>query len=112
MTETEFYGRLLGRAVEYVHHGVPCIVTEDIMGVREIKDSFNLVANPDATANQAFLDYKTQGNVQYQVLSFKGSWSDGEAFSILSDLIRPNGDPVLVARSTAAQLLERRGISR
>ena len=82
------------------------------MGIKEIKDSFNLVANPDASARKALLGYKTQGSTQYQILMFWGSWADGTAFEIKSDLIRPNADPVLMARTTAAQLLQSKGIER
>jgi hypothetical protein len=82
------------------------------MGVKEIKDGFNAVANPDATASRALLDYKTQGGVSYQILTFTGLWSGGAAFEIKSDLIRPNGDPVLMARSTATALLKQNGIER
>lgn len=78
------------------------------MGVKELKDSFNLVASPDATARKAFLNYKVQGGVQYQLLTFEGSWSDGEAFEIMSNLVRPNGDPIIAARETASMLLSRR----
>lgn len=82
------------------------------MGVKEIKDSFNLVANPDAAARKALLDYKVLGGVQYQILTFQGAWSDGAPFDVKSEGIRPNGDPVLMARATAAQLLKTRGIER
>ena len=82
------------------------------MGVKEIRDSFNLVANPDAAASTALLNYETHGGVQYQVLKFQGSWSDGGAFEIKSEWIRPNGDPILTARKTASALLAQRGISR
>lgn len=82
------------------------------MGIRELRDSFNLVANPDAAASKALLGYKTQGSTQYQILTFQGTWSDGGTFEIKSDLIRPNGDPVLEARKTAAQLLSTKGIQR
>lgn len=82
------------------------------MGVKELKDSFNLVANPDASAGKAFLGYKSQGGTQYQILTFQGTWSDGGSFEIKSDLIRPNGDPILMARNTAKALLAQKGISR
>ncbi len=78
------------------------------MGVKELKDSFNLVAAPEATASKAFLGYKSQGGTQYQILTFQGAWADGEKFEILSNLIRPSGDPIMMARETAAALLARR----
>lgn len=82
------------------------------MGVREIRDSFNLVANPDATANKALLDYETVGGIQYQVLTFEGYSAGGAKFSIRSDRIRPNGDPILMARATAKRALETLGVAR
>jgi len=78
------------------------------MGVKELRDTFNLATEPDASARKAFLDYKTQGGVQYQILTFEGSFADGVAFSIKSNLIRPNGDPNMMARETGLLLLSQR----
>lgn len=82
------------------------------MGVKELRDSFNLVAEPDASASKAFLDYQTWANVQYQVLTFAGSFGDGVGFKISSDRIRPNGDLIIAARNTAKTLLKQRDIER
>lgn len=82
------------------------------MGVKELRDSFNLVAEPDATVRTALLDYVNQGGTQYQRLTFKGSWLDGTEFETKSDLVRPGGDVIIAARSTATAMLKAKGIER
>lgn len=82
------------------------------MGVKELRDSFNLVAEPDASARKAFLSYKMLGLTQYQVLTFQGSFADGAPFEVKSTEIRPGGDAIIAARDTAKTLLAQRGIER
>lgn len=80
------------------------------MGSRELRDTFNETASPDAKCIKALLNYKPQGGVEYQILTFSGNFADGTGFVIQSDLVRPGGDVMLAARAAADRLLaQRRG---
>ena len=82
------------------------------MGVRELRDGFNAVSQPDATANAARMSYVQQGGTEWQVLQFTGSWADGSPFTLKSDRLRPGTDVVLAARMAAIQMLQQKGIAR
>lgn len=75
------------------------------MGVKELRDEFNLTAGAAANCVKAFLSYKPSGGIEMQVLHFSGNWSDGSEFVIQSDLIRPSGDILAASRETARTLL-------
>lgn len=78
------------------------------MGIRDIKQVFNLAADGAATCSKAFLKYERLGNPsqEWQFLEMSGNWADGSAFSIRSDGIPRNGILELAARATAEKLLQ------
>lgn len=79
------------------------------MGAREMRDAFNLAAQPTATCAKALLEYERAHDTEFQVLYFSGSYSDGSGFAIKSDLIRPGGDINEMVRATAARVLANKG---
>lgn len=78
------------------------------MGVKELRESFNLTASPDAVCQKALLEYVPGQGTEFQVLFFSGNWSDGTGFTIKSERIRPSADVNQAARATAEQLLQRK----
>lgn len=81
------------------------------MGVKELRDEFNLTTGPAARCVKAFLSYKPSGGMEMQVLHFSGFYADGSEFVIQSDLIRPSGDLLTASRETARALLQRKTAS-
>lgn len=77
------------------------------MGVRELREAFNEVSGQTANCVKAFMDYKTLGGIQYQILIFSGNYADGAGWVIQSEPIRPSGDLAQAARATAESLLQR-----
>lgn len=78
------------------------------MGVKELRDEFNLTAGKEARCVKALMGYKPSGGMEYQVLYFSGNYADGSEFVIQSDLIRPSGDLLTASRETAQALLNQR----
>lgn len=78
------------------------------MGVSDLKDAFNSVAEPAYSAQKAFLSYETKDTIQFQRLKFSGTSQDGTQFEITSDSVRPSGDVLSAARETAQRLLARK----
>lgn len=78
------------------------------MGVKELREAFNAVAEPTFTAQKAFLDYVQQGGTQYSVITFSGIDDAGTPFEAKSNRIKPKGDVILAARETAQALLTAR----
>lgn len=76
------------------------------MGVAELREAFNAVAEPTASCNQAFLTYERAHDTEFQRLAFSGRRVDGAEFTIRSDLIRPGAEVLEVARQTAQRLLK------
>jgi len=77
------------------------------MGIKEIRDAFNEVTGNAANCVTALMEYKPSGGVEYQILYFSGNYADGSEFVVQSDLVRPSGDLIAMARATAANLLKK-----
>lgn len=75
------------------------------MGVAELRDAFNAVAEPQFTAQNAYLSYEYAHDVQYQRLSFSGIDSSGTPFTCKSDPLPPETNLVLAAGVTANNLI-------
>ena len=75
------------------------------MGVRELRETFNMVASPAYSCRQAFLGYDQAHDAESQILTFSGTKADGSPFVEKSRKIRPNEDVVSVARETAQKLV-------
>lgn len=80
------------------------LFSEDPMGVKELRDSFNLVVAGQATCTKALMETLPAGG---QMLYFGGSYADGEGWVIQSKLIPPQADLVAASRETAEALLQR-----
>lgn len=74
------------------------------MSVADLKNSFNSVASPTATATKALMETLPGG---IQKLYFSGSYADGEGFVIQSSQIPRNTDLVVASRVVATELLNR-----
>ena len=79
------------------------------MGVRDLRAAFNEAAAPGATCQRVLLEYVSEGTTQWQILTFSGNYANGTGFSIKSNRVRPGGDILLEARTTAQTLLKQRG---
>lgn len=77
------------------------------MGVAELRDSFNAVAEPRFTAQRATLRYEPKDGIQFQIIEFYGSDAAGAPFSAKSDRLRPETDVNLAAAAVAQALLDR-----
>lgn len=79
------------------------------MGVGELREAFNSISAPAGiTCRQALLDYERHNDVESQILLFRGTDADGNAFEIKSDRLRPNTDVNQAAKETAQRLLDQR----
>lgn len=78
-------------------------------GIKGIRDAFNTVLSSAGSCKVALLDYVRQGGIEFQILSFSGTWADGTAFSIKSNRVNPKGDVIAMASATAQQLLATKG---
>lgn len=82
------------------------------MGIGELREAFNSVSQPTFTCTLALLDYEHEHlngkNVEWQVLLFRGTSSDGAPFEIKSVRHPGNIDLNAAARETAQQLLDQR----
>jgi hypothetical protein len=78
------------------------------LGVAELKQAFNEVAEPAFSAQKAYLSYETKDTIQFQRLKFSGTSQDGTQFEVASDQVRPGGDVLSAARETAQRLLARK----
>jgi len=79
------------------------------VGVKELRETFNEVLGPEGKCITALLEYERAGGTEWQVLYFSGNYRDGTGFSIKSNRVRPGGDTLLAARTTAETLLKQRG---
>ncbi len=79
------------------------------MGARELRDSFNQVAQPTATCIKALLEYERAHDTEWQVIYLSGNYADGSGFAIKSDRIRPGGNLDEMIRATAARVLATKG---
>lgn len=75
------------------------------MGVAELREAFNAVAEPRFSASKALLSVERAHDVEWSRLTFSGIAADGTAFVVKSALVRPGGDVVLAARETAQTLI-------
>lgn len=78
------------------------------MGSRELKQAFNEITSPTATASVALLEYDRKDGDEWQNLFFSGSYADGVGFAIKSDRIRASADVNEAARETGRRLLQQR----
>lgn len=81
------------------------------MGVADLRDAFNLAMGPHGTCITALMEYERAGGTEWQVLYFSGNYPDGTGFSIKSNRVRPGGDILLEAQTTAQTLLKQRGLT-
>lgn len=75
------------------------------MGVSELRDAFNAVAQPFYTAQNAYLSYEYAHDVQYQRLTFTGVDRAGAPFTCKSDPLRPETHLVQAATDLARNLI-------
>lgn len=78
------------------------------MGAADIRDAFNLVARPAYDCVRATLNYERKGGTEFQRLTFAGRRSDGNAFEVRSELLRPGTDANIAAREVAQKLLDKK----
>jgi len=76
------------------------------MGVAELREAFNGVAEPKATCNLATQGYERADGQEWQVLAFRGTTADGGVFEISSRRLEPRSDLLQAAREAAQQLLD------
>lgn len=75
------------------------------MGISDLRDAFNSVAEPRYTAERAFYGYERAHDVQWQRLSFVGHDNAGQPFTVKSELIRFDADCIEAAKDVARGLL-------
>lgn len=75
------------------------------MGVSELRDAFNAVAQPQYTAHKALLGYEQAHDVEWQRIAFIGTDQAGNPFTYKSELLRPETHLVTAAADTARTLL-------
>ena len=75
------------------------------MGVKDLRDAFNVAAAGAFTCTLATLGYEQAHDVEWQRLTFSGTAADGSPFSTQSELLRPKTDVVQAARATALALV-------
>lgn len=78
------------------------------MGVGQLRDAFNAVAQPEFTCRKALLSYENAHDVQWQVLTFSGIASNGAEFTVNSQRIEPHGDIIAAATKTAQDFVTKR----
>lgn len=78
------------------------------MGSADLRSAFNDAAAPYYTASTATMSQKMSGGIQQSILEFKGTDADGQPFEVKSNLIRPGGDVMQVARETAAAIVQQK----
>jgi hypothetical protein len=76
------------------------------MGVSELREAFNRVAEPRYSAQRAFLGYELVNGAQVQRISFVGSTQAGQPFTATSDPLPMNADPRAAAEQVATNLLQ------
>jgi hypothetical protein len=76
-----------------------------ISGVRLLRQRFNEVAGDKYTATLALLDYRREHDVEWQVLTFRGTCQNGDTFEVTSRHIAPGEDVNDVAAETARDFL-------
>lgn len=79
------------------------------MGVADLRDAFNAVAQPRYSCQRATLRYEPGDGLQFQILEFYGSDAYGAPFSAKSDRLRPGTDVNKAAAAVAQALLDREG---
>lgn len=76
------------------------------MGAAELRSAFNEIAEPARfSCTKAELGYEHHEEVQWQVLTFRGTDANGGAFVVRSERLRPESDVMTVAREVAAKLI-------
>lgn len=80
------------------------------MGTRELRDAFNQTSKPACVCSAARLNYIRAGGeqIEYQVITFIGTWDNGDAFEVTSERLPAESDIMAAARSTAQKLVESR----
>lgn len=69
------------------------------MGVGELRDAFNAGA-PGYSCTLALLDYRRVKNVEWQVLTFRGTGPSDVEFEVVSDQLGPGTDLNATATET------------
>lgn len=82
------------------------------MGVKELREAFNSVAEPAFSCTQALHGYERQHDAEYQVMTFIGVDAHGAAFSQKSPLLRAGTDLLEAARQAATNLLAQTKVSK
>lgn len=75
------------------------------MGVSDLRDAFNSVAEPAFTCHKATLGYLRANDSEWQILTFNGIGADGTPFEARSDRLRASDDILSSARAVAASLI-------
>jgi len=76
------------------------------MGVKNLRESFNAIAAPTYTATLALMDTSRVHDVECNILTFIGTKSSGEKFTISSRPVKGGEDVNLVAAETAHKLMD------
>jgi hypothetical protein len=76
------------------------------MGIAELKAAFNEGAGGAFTATSATLGYERHSDVQFQILTFRGTDAAGRPFERRSDRLRPETDVIVAARDLARSMVE------
>jgi len=76
------------------------------MGAKDLREAFNSIAQPIYICTIATLEYERSHDVEWQILSFRGTDQAGVPFSIKSGQLRPGTDVNQAARDTAERLLQ------
>lgn len=77
------------------------------MGVRELREAFNAIAAPRYQASTATLHYVRAHDAESQVITISGNGSDGNAFEVTSEALRPNTELIPVAQAMAQNLIDK-----
>lgn len=76
------------------------------MGVKEIRDAFNLAAGPRFSCSRVFLNMHRADGGEFQMLTIPViDASGGGEFEVKSDMLSASVDPVTAARDLAAKVL-------
>lgn len=75
------------------------------MSASKIRDAFNAVAQPQYTAQRAFLGYEPAHDVHWQRISVVGADRTGKPFTVTSELLPMDADPLEAAKALAQKLI-------
>lgn len=78
------------------------------MGTKEMIVAFNSVSGADAQCQRATLGYNHEHDVESQILTFYGTWSDGTPFTSVTGKLPAAADVAQASRVAAQSLLAQR----